>query len=126
MIPNTLAQVAELTAQGESFDFCLRNFLDGFYAQPDAAALATEPRRLTTAVPQLGAVEDAYLAATAEWLAWRFDLPPPRWVFDESRSLRRPWFASPLSALRALLLLESPAPFRSRNLFVSENALSRA
>jgi len=71
-------------------------------------------------------VEDAYLAATAEWLAWKFNLPPPRWAFDQTRSLRRPWFASSLASLRGLLLLESPAPFRSRNLFVSENALSRA
>lgn len=126
MIPSTLAQVAELTAQGESFDFCLRNFLDGFYARPNAEALEAEPKRLAAGIPELGVVEDAYLAATAEWLAWKFDLSPPRWVFHEARSLRRPWFASQLSALRALLLLESPAPFRSRNLFVSENALSRA
>lgn len=126
MIPKTLAQVAELAAQGESFDFCLRNFLDGFYAKPDAAALETEPRPLAGINPRLGRIEDAYLAATAEWLAWKFDLPPPRWAFGETRSLPRPWFASSLAALRAVLLIESPAPFRSRNLFVSENALSRA
>lgn len=126
MIPRSLAQVAQLTAAGESFDFCLRNFLDGFYAHPTGDALAPEPERLASNVPHLGAVEDAYLAATAEWLAWKFNLQPPRWAFNETRSLRRPWFASQLSALRALLLLESPAPFRSRNLFVSDNALSRA
>jgi hypothetical protein len=74
----------------------------------------------------VAAEEDAYLAATAEWLAWKFDLPPPGWAFEPARSLRRPWFASQLASLRAVLLLESPAPFRSRNLFVSENALSRA
>jgi hypothetical protein len=126
MIPRTLAQVADLTARGESFDLSLRNFLDAFYARPAAEALAPEPQPLATTVPLLGAVEDAYLAATAEWLAWRHDLPPPQWAFAETRSLRRPWFASQLSSLRGLLLLESPAPFRSRNLFVSENALSRA
>jgi hypothetical protein len=126
MIPKTLADVAECAAQGESFDFSLRNFLDGFYAQPAAGALSPEPRRLAKALPRVGAIEDAYLAATAEWLAWKFDFQPPRWAFNEARSLRRPWFASPLSTLRALLLLESPAPFRSRNLFVSENALTRA
>lgn len=126
MIPKTLAQVAELAAQGESFDLCLRNFLDGFYAKPNAEALKTEPLRLAKKIPKPGEIGDAYLAATAEWLAWRFDLPPPSWAFAPARSLRRPWFASTLAALRAVLLLESPAPFRSRNLFVSENALSRA
>jgi len=43
MIPKTLAEVAEFTAQGEPFDLCLRNFLDGFYARPDSAALKAEP-----------------------------------------------------------------------------------
>jgi hypothetical protein len=126
MIPKTLAEVAQLAAQGESFDFCLRNFLDGFYAKPNAAALKIEPQALAEKNPHLGQIEDAYLAATAEWLAWKYDLTPPHWAFDQARSLRRPWFASPLAALRAVLLLESPAPFRSRNLFISENALSRA
>ena len=126
MIPKTLADVAELAASGESFDLCLRNFLDGFLVEPAAAALAPEPLRLADKLAQLGDVEDAYLAAAAEWLAWKFDLQPPRWAFDESRSLRRPWFASQLASMRAVLLLESPAPFRSRNLFISENALNRA
>lgn len=126
MIPKTLAQVSELAAQGEPFDLCLRNFLDGFYAKPNVAALLPEPPRLAEKNPRFGQIEDAYLAATAEWLAWKFDLPPPSWIFDQTRALRRPWFASPLAALRAVLLIESPAPFRSRNLFVSENALSRA
>lgn len=126
MIPKTLAEVAEISSQGESFDFCLRNFLDGFYAHPDPAALKQEPLMLEPLDSKNGAIKDAYLAATAEWLAWRFDLPTPQWAFAESRSLHRPWFASTLAALRAVLLWESPAPFRSRNLFVSENALSRA
>ena len=126
MIPRTLAEVAELAARGESFDFSLRNFLDGFYARPLADALSAEPESLADRLPQFGAVADAYLAATAEWLAWKFNLPPPQWALAENRSMRRPWFASSLASMRALLLLERPAPFRSRNLFVSENALSRA
>jgi len=126
MIPKTLAEVAQLAAEGEPFDLCLRNFLDGFYFRPEAAALNPEPVALAPKDSKNGAIKDAYLAATAEWLAWRFDLPPPAWAFAASRSLHRPWFASSLASLRAVLLWESPAPFRSRNLFVSENALSRA
>lgn len=126
MIPRNLAEVAELAARGESFDLCLRNFLDGFYAKPRATALETEPCSLAGKDSPNGKIEDAYLAATAEWLAWRYDFQTPAWAFAPERSLHRPWFASTLAALRAVLLLESPAPFRSRNLFVSENALSRA
>jgi hypothetical protein len=71
-------------------------------------------------------VEDAYLAATAEELARRYSLPSPSWTGGEERLLHSPWFASSLAALRAVLLLESPPSFRARNLFVSNNALSRA
>ncbi|MBM4041613.1 MAG: hypothetical protein FJ290_24200 [Planctomycetes bacterium] len=121
----TLAEVAELTLSGDSFDRCLANFLDGFYAAPGAAALAPTPPLLAPHFEDRGRVQDAYLAATAEELARRFDLPVPAWTAGQERALHRPWFASPLAALRAILLVESPPSFRARNLFVSENALTR-
>lgn len=122
----SLAEVAEECLQGDSFDRCLANFLDAFYAGPTTAALTEVPPLLAPRFDQLGRVQDAYLAATAEELARQFDLPLPAWTFAEQRKLHRPWFATPLAALRAVLILESPPGFRSRNLFVSENALSRA
>ena len=125
MRPKTLAEVAQLTAAGDSFDRCLASFLDDFYEAPAAAALAQEPALLAPLFGGLGRIQDAYLAATAEELAQRFNVPLPNWTESEARKLRQPWFASPLAALRAVLLLESPAAFRSRNLFVSENALTR-
>lgn len=125
MRPKTLAEVGRLTLRGDSFNFCPANFLDDFYPVPTAGALAEAPVLLAPALGDLGRVEDAYLAATAEHLAWTNGWSAPEWVMADSRKLHRPWFASPLAALRALLLLESPAAFRSRNLFVSENALSR-
>jgi hypothetical protein len=84
------------------------------------------PPLLAPRFGELGHVQDAYLAATAEELARKHSLPLPVWTEASERQLHRPWFASPLAALRAVLLLESPAGFRARNLFVSENALSRA
>ncbi len=126
MRPKTLAEVAALTAQGDAFDRCLANFLDEFYAGPNAAALADTPALLAPQFGDTGRVQDAYLAATAEELARRFSLPQADWTVGEDRQLHRPWFATPLAALRAVLLLESPPAFRARNLFVSENALSRA
>lgn len=119
MRPQTLAEVAILTSRGESFDFGLRNFLDEFAANPEGVSLAEEP-------PLLGGHLDAYLAATAEWLCGQHRIPTPAWVRSDSRKLRHPWFALPWAGMRAVLLLESPAAFRSRNLFVSGNALSRA
>jgi len=126
MRPKTLAEVAARAAQGDCFDRSLANFLDEFYAAPNAAALAAVPALLAPQFGELGRVQDSYLAATAEELAGRFNLPHPSWTTGETRQLRSPWFATPLAALRALLLLESPPAFRSRNLFVSGNALSRA
>jgi len=126
MRPNTLAEVAELASRGDSFDRCLANFLDEFYSAPSSRALAGEPTRLAPRFADIGRVQDAYLAATAEELARQFNLQRPTWIDAETRKLHRPWFASPLAALRAVLLLESPAAFRSRNLFVTENALARA
>jgi hypothetical protein len=124
MRPQNLARVAEMTRNGDLFGRCLANFLDGFYAGPSAEALAQEPPLLRE-ISGDGPVWDAYLAATAEELARGSHLAQPAWIWSPDRALRRPWFASDLQSLRAVLLMESPAGFRSRNLFVSENALSR-
>ena len=126
MRPKTLAEVAQLTINGDSFDRCLANFLDEFYAAPDVNALAAQPVLLAPTFGEPGRVQDAYLAATAEELARARKFSVPVWTDGDARKLHRPWFASPLAALRAVLLLESPAAFRSRNLFISQNALTRA
>jgi hypothetical protein len=126
MRPKSLAEVVSLAASGESFDLCLANFLDEFYASPCQEALEKAPALLAPTMGEIGSVRDAYVAATAEELARNFKLILPRWTEDESRKLHSPWFASTLASLRAVLIHESPPGFRSRNLFVSENALSRA
>jgi hypothetical protein len=126
MRPKTLAEVAQLTLDGDSFDRCLANFLDHFYVAPDEKQLAAAPALLASRFGERGQVQDAYLAATAEELARNHRLSVPAWTDAEARRLHRPWFASPLAALRAVLILESPPAFRARNLFVSENALMRA
>jgi len=126
MRPKTLAEVAELTMQGESFDLSLREFLDEYYSRPNQSALEAEPALLREKVPERGEVYDAYLAATAEALAGRDNFSTPSWAYRPVRQLRHPWFALTMAPLRAVLLWESPPAFRSRNLFVSENALSRA
>ncbi len=121
---NCLKQVAE-TSDSDEASYALRNFLDAFYAEPLAEAIAEEPR-WTSAVFQDGGRMDAYLAAVAEHLARRYHLPLPSWTFDKRRSLEKPYFSARTFKLQRLLLADSPAAFRSRNLFVSADALARA
>ncbi|MEO6872191.1 MAG: hypothetical protein ABI233_08240, partial [Chthoniobacterales bacterium] len=125
MRPRTLATVAETARAGEPFDQSLANFLDQFYSAPQASALADPPALLASTFGDLGRIQDSYLAATADELSRQFHFPLPVWAATDSRTLHEPWFASSLASLRAILLWESPAGFRSRNLFVSANALSR-
>ena len=125
MRPESLAEVARLALGGDSFDRCLANFLDEFYFAPNESGLVEAPALLAPALGDAGRVQDAYLAATAEELARAHGITCPAWTAAESRRLHQPWFASPLAALRTVLIIESPVGFRSRNLFVSGNALSR-
>ena len=121
----TLADVAEIAAKGDRFELAFRTFLDRFRESPGVSALTPEPPRLVGKVND-GDVIDAYLAATADALSAEQSFPLPNWAASVDRRLTRPWFALPWSGMRSILLLESPAPFRSRNLFVSANALCRA
>jgi hypothetical protein len=121
----SLKQIAADTANGGRFSYLLGDFLDAFYRAPLAEALAPEPELLQGAVPK-GEVWDAFLAATAEHLARRYHFRIPSWTNSPSRQLRHPYFPIEAPQFRATLLLESPVEFRSRNLFVTANALSRA
>ena len=121
----SLAEVAAWSDSLESFHGHLADFLDQFYAERRAEMFAAEPTILEGQIEE-GAVADAYLAATAVHLARLIRSVPPAWAWNANRRLHYPWFASPGRAVRATLLAESPAAFRERNLFVSENALSRA
>ena len=121
----TLRELAAEVRGGRRLELELGDFLDGFYLAPDAVRVQEAPAPLAGAHPQ-GAMVDALLAAVAENLCRRFVLPIPQWVFEPNRYLERPFFALQSAAFRATLLLESPPEFRSRNLLVTANALSRA
>ncbi|MEW6302016.1 MAG: hypothetical protein AB1705_01000 [Verrucomicrobiota bacterium] len=120
-----MAEVAAWTENMREFSFHLADFLDQFYLERRPEMLEAEPERLSRRFAE-GGIIDAYLAAVAVSLARLVKAPPPAWAWQEDRKLKQPWFAYNGAAIRATLLAESPAPFRERNLFVSENALSRA
>lgn len=124
--PSSLAEVARWTIEDGEFDFHLRDFLHEFASRSDFEMLREEPPVLCGKFADDG-VRDAYLAATAAYLARTNKREVPRWAFDETRRARRAWFAAPYgSTLQMMLLHESLPEFRERNLFVSANALSTA
>ena len=123
--PSSLAEVAAWSRARRDFWNHLADFLDQFYLERRLDMLHDEPARLAGKIDD-GDVADAYLAATAVSLARSLAMVPPSWARRPDRKLHRPWFASSGPAIGATLLLESPAPFRERNLFVSENAPTRA
>ena len=121
--PGTLFEVVTSGRQYGDTDAFLREFLDEYYVEPAlerrAAMLAAEP-------PLTGNYKvDAYVAAVAEHLAHRDRDRAPAWVEGEQRFLRRAWFPCGLESLKATLLMESPAAFRRRMIFVGADPLYR-
>lgn len=121
----SLQEVAGAVREGEKLRDPLRDFLDGFYADPRPERLAEEPPLLAGALND-GGFADAYLAAVGDHLSRRHRLPRPAWVNGPARVLKHPYFAAKTHALRMIYLQESPSAFRERNIFVSANTLSRA
>jgi hypothetical protein len=117
------ARVARRALAGEPFDLAVRELLDELkLLQTDTQrerALAEEPPG--TGDPRY----DAYLAAIAEHFSLRFGLPRPAWTTDQSRFLDRFYFKSDVPGFRAVAIVQSPAAFRRRGIFIAAGALER-
>jgi hypothetical protein len=122
---NSLVNVARDVEAGLSFSVAFGNFLDAFYLAPDGGMLQEMPQQIASGIVHAEEI-NAYLAAAAERLARRSGFDIPAWVFEPCRYLHVPFFANEAATLRATLLLESPPEFRTRNIFVTGNALDRA
>lgn len=108
------------------FSYAIKNFLDRFKVNPNPALLLEEPELLSPSL-QDGGYADAFVASTAAYLCQVHNLEAPQWVNKkQTRMMPEPWFAAKSPNMKAILLQESPAAFRVRNLFVSANAIHRA
>ena len=67
----------------------------------------------------------AFLAAAVEYLCWQDGAPFPGWTSCPEYRLAEPWFLYPGWRLRAWQLVETPAPFKMRNIFGGDRILSR-
>lgn len=104
------------------FLFAVRQFLDDVRRpQDDAerrALLEPEP-------PTTGDVRrDAFVAGLAEYLTVRAGITVPGWTQDECRCLSTWWFVHE-PVFDALALVQSPAAFRRRGIFLSSDFFSR-
>ena len=118
----TAAECLEAACKaGTNYQQPINEFVDTFRrsAEKQRAALIRDP--LAEKGPMAGLV-----AAVVSALCREVGLAAPAWV--ERTSSPEAFFAFPARSfeMRVRLMLESPAPFRIRNVFVPENYLSRA
>lgn len=107
---------------GEDGWVCVREFLDDFYA-----AQPGERQSLIADRPDLTGDQrfDAYLGALGEHLAVHYGLDVPAWVHEPERFLDGFWFPTSARSLHALAIVQSPASFRRRGIFVDDTELQR-
>jgi len=103
--------------------FELAAFIDQFNAASSGQKVAMLKKHPFPDV--LDVKHSAYIAAVVEELCVRNGLDFPLWIEDEQYTLKSPYFVGGLESIKAFLLIESPISFRRRNIFVSENVLSR-
>ena len=121
----TLRESMSNVAVRSDFSYAIGNFLDRFKTNPDPELLTDEPALLSPSFGDNG-YADAFVASTVAYLCQVHNLKAPAWINARCRMMPVPHFAAKSPAMKAILLQESPAAFRVRNLFVSANALSRA
>lgn len=109
-----------ISADGDaSWKLWLFEFVDAFRRSPSEELVAHPPAAETSDRIR------CLLASTVEALCAERRLPAPWWC-NGAGILPAPWFVAGVENLKALALVESPARFRRRNIFVLANFLARA
>lgn len=122
-VRGTLATLARRTLEGEDFFFALREWLDDLYGafEPEERAAMIVERPPDLDDPRL----NAFLGALAEHFAAVYGLERPAWAVEPRRFLDHIWFVSRYPAFHAGALVESPAAFRRRGIFITVDLFQR-
>jgi len=123
-IPLTLKMTAERIRNEGIKDgwIPIRDFMDDFYQADNQTR-----RNMIEEEPDTTGDErfDAYLAALAELFAYTYSLPVPYWCSHPCRFLKQWWFPTSAQTLHAMALVESPAAFRRRGIFIDRTEFLR-
>jgi transcriptional regulator with XRE-family HTH domain len=103
----------------DSWKTHLFDFVDAFRSERERALVQEGP------VPELDARLRAMCASVTEALCHELRILEPAWCAGIP-PLAQPWFVAGIENLKASALVESPAWFRVRNIFVLGNFLARA
>jgi hypothetical protein len=111
----------EAQRAGTSYQQPINTFIDGFRR----AAEEAQPVLVRDPIRTSGRLE-GLVAAVVSALCRESGVQTPEWVGHVASP--EPFFAFPAESfeMRLRLMIESPAPFRIRRVFVPENYLSRA
>ncbi|MCH8475342.1 MAG: hypothetical protein LAT55_08960 [Opitutales bacterium] len=120
--PESLSEVTALSLNEETFGRNLADFEHELVRMSSRRSLfASIEKRPPLLIERFatGHIADAWLAAYAEELAFRFELPYPEWLWEADRFLSSPYIHDGHSArLKVWHTIKSPPAFSRRNLFV--------
>jgi len=106
----------------KSFWLMFGTFLDEIYNKKDINMIEEEPFENSNIPKEI----KAFIAASVDYLSNQMNKKAPIWVFKKEYSLENPYFPSKLKGdIRAVMCIESPIEYKSKNIFVLANVLSR-
>lgn len=120
--PVTLAATADRVAAGTELRGAAADFLDDLRWAVDDSDVS---RRIDVAPQLVDPHTDAYLGALAEHVAGQHGLVVPAWTGEPERFLDHLWWPSRTVGLQARAVVESPAAFRRRGIFIGRTTLQR-